>query len=186
MSQRNKQSNPRAVWVALGLATVLASALALAGCFSTASENTVKPAAPKPVATPAVIESVPVSLEQFKGKVILLDLWATWCGPCRMEIPGFIRLQDKYRDKGLEVVGVSLDPVDSRGQGGAAAVGPFMQKMGINYTIWMVNRFEALGNYPLGQGYPTTYIIGRDGRTVKQYVGAQPEALFENDIKSLL
>jgi thiol-disulfide isomerase/thioredoxin len=185
MSQRNKQSNLRALWAALGLATVLASALALAGCFSSASENT--PPAPKPVApTPAVIESVPAGLQQFKGKVIVLDLWATWCPPCRDEIPGFIRLQEKYRDKGLEVVGVSLDPVDSRGQGGAAAVAPFMQRMGINYTIWMINRYEALGNYPLGQGYPTTYIIGRDGRTVKQYVGRQPEALFENDIKSLL
>jgi thiol-disulfide isomerase/thioredoxin len=185
MLRSNKKSKPRTLWFALALATVLATALALAGCYSSAGESKA-PVAPKPVGTPAAIESVPASLEQFKGKVILLDLWATWCGPCRMEIPGFIKLQEKYRDKGLEIVGVSLDPVDSRGQGGAAAVGPFMQKMGINYTIWMVNRFEALGNYPLGQGYPTTYIIGRDGRTIKQYVGAQPESVFENDIKGLL
>ena len=133
---------------------------------------------PTPIGAPAMVSNVPQSLEQFKGKVILLDLWATWCGPCRMEIPGFIRLQEKYRDRGFEIVGVSLDPVDSRGAGGAAAVGPFSQRMGINYTVWMVNSMQALGQYPLSRGYPTTYLIGRDGRTIKRYDGAQQDSDF--------
>ena len=97
----------------------------------------------------------------------------------------FIRLQDKYRDQGLEIVGVSIDPIDPRG-GGAAAVGPFMQKYGINYSIWMVTNPAALGKFPPGQGIPTTYVLDRDGRVVRTYVGAQPRSVFESDIKQLL
>ena len=101
-----------------------------------------------------------------------------------MEIPSFIKLQEKYKAQGLEIVGVSLDPI-TRG-GNAEMVGKFAQDNNINYTIWMVTNPAALGNYPTGQGIPTTYVIGRDGRTVKTYVGVQPEAIFESDIKSLL
>jgi cytochrome c biogenesis protein CcmG/thiol:disulfide interchange protein DsbE len=137
-------------------------------------------------AAPAVTADLDKSLEGYRGKVVIVDLWTTWCPPCRRGIPDFIALQDEYRDKGLEVIGVSLDPVDARGGGGAAAVPPFMQQFGINYTIWMVNDFKALGSYPLGQGYPTTYIIDRQGRTVRQYVGLRPKEVFENDIKQLL
>ncbi len=137
-------------------------------------------------AEPIVTGNVGKSLEDYRGKVIILDLWTTWCPPCRKEIPDFIALQNEYRDKGLEVIGVSLDPVNPRGGGGPAAVPPFMQQFGINYTIWMVTDFKALGNYQLGQGYPTTYIIDRNGRTVKQYVGMRTKDVFENDIKQLL
>ncbi|HEX8185843.1 MAG TPA: hypothetical protein VF747_13850, partial [Blastocatellia bacterium] len=65
-------------------------------------------------------------------------------------------------------------------------VAPFMQQFGINYTIWMINNYKALGKYPLGQGYPTTYVLNRDGSVYKVYVGAQPKSTFENDIKQLL
>jgi cytochrome c biogenesis protein CcmG/thiol:disulfide interchange protein DsbE len=149
--------------------------------------NPAKPASTaSSTAAPSVTADLNKSLEAFRGKVVIVDLWTTWCPPCRKGIPDFIALQDEYRDKGLEVIGVSLDPVDSRGGGGAAAVQPFMQRFGINYTIWMVNDFKALGSYQLGQGYPTTYIIDRQGRTVKQYVGLRPKEVFENDIKGLL
>jgi thiol-disulfide isomerase/thioredoxin len=168
-------------------ALVMAAAVLIGGCAVSENENGAGGAKPAAAGgAPAMIDSVPQKLEAFRGKVVILDLWATWCGPCRVEIPGFIDLQTRYRDKGLEVVGVSLDPVDSRGGAGAAAVGPFMQQFGINYTIWMVNNFKALGKYPLGQGYPTTYVITRDGNVFKVYVGAQPKATFENDIKQLL
>lgn len=169
-------------------AILLASAVLVGGCAMSRDERSgggsAKPASAG--GTPMMITSLPERLEEFRGKVILLDLWATWCPPCRMEIPGFIRLQNKYRDQGLEVIGISLDPLDPRGGGGAAAVGPFVQQFGINYTIWMVNKLDALGKYQLGQGYPTTYIIDRDGNVIKKYVGAQPENRFEDDIKRLL
>jgi cytochrome c biogenesis protein CcmG/thiol:disulfide interchange protein DsbE len=135
--------------------------------------------------TPVVIDSVPQSLEAFRGKVVILNIWATWCGPCRVEIPDFVKLQNKYRSQGLEIIGVSIDPIDARG-GGATAVAPFMQRYGINYTMWMINNISAVGKFPLGNGIPTTYVLDREGRTVKTYVGARPGSVFENDIKQLL
>jgi cytochrome c biogenesis protein CcmG/thiol:disulfide interchange protein DsbE len=136
--------------------------------------------------TPVMVSSVEQSLEPYRGKVVILDIWATWCPPCIREIPDFIKLQNQYRSQGLEIIGVSVDPVDSRGGGGAAAVAPFMKNNGINYTIWMINNSAALGAYPIGQGYPTTYVIDRNGRVVQKYVGAQPMSRFETDIKALL
>jgi thiol-disulfide isomerase/thioredoxin len=133
---------------------------------------------------PETIASIESKLAEFRGKVVILDLWATWCGPCIREIPGFIRLQNKYRDRGLEIVGVSVDQL-TRGWG-ANVVGPFMQKYGINYTIWLLNDPNGFGKYPMGTGIPTTYIIDRSGRATKVYVGAQAESLFESEIQALL
>ena len=136
--------------------------------------------------TPGMTQSVQQSLQAFRGKVVILDIWATWCPPCRMEIPDFIKLQDKYRDRGLEIVGVSIDPIDARGGGGERAVAPFMKSYGINYTIWMINNYSALNGYPMGTGIPTTYLIDRSGQIVRTYVGAKPMAVFENDITQYL
>jgi len=170
-------------------ALLLAATVMIGGCAMSKDESGVGAGSAKPANTggaPPMVASVPEKLEEFRGKVIVLDLWATWCPPCRMEIPGFVRLQNKYRDQGVEVIGIALDPLDARGGGGAAAVGPFMQQFNINYTIWMVSKWDALGKYQLGQGYPTTYIIDREGNVVKKYVGMQPENRFEDDIKQLL
>ena len=70
-------------------------------------------------------------LESNKGKVVIFDLWATWCPPCRKEIPGFINLYKKYKDKGLEIIGVAFD------DNGQEAVPPFMKAMGINYPVYL-------------------------------------------------
>jgi len=176
--------NGRTIRLVLTAGSILALAIALAGCDSTESAKSVGSGSAVAVGQPVAVDSISQSLEQMKGKVIVLDLWATWCGPCRMEIPSFIKLQDKYKAQGLEIVGVSPDPI-TRG-GNAELVRRFMQENNINYTIWVVNNPTALMKYPAGQGIPTTYVIDRNGRTVKQYVGVQPEAVFESDIKSLL
>jgi thiol-disulfide isomerase/thioredoxin len=181
-----KPANKRTIRYVLAAVSILAMAMALAGCDSTESTKSAGSGSGSAVAVgqPIAVDSISQSLEQMKGKVVVLDLWATWCGPCRMEIPSFIKLQEKYKAQGLEIVGVSLDPI-TRG-GNAELVRKFMQENNINYTIWVVNNPTALMKYPTGQGIPTTYVIDRNGRTIKQYVGVQPESVFENDIKSLL
>jgi glutathione peroxidase-family protein len=101
-----------------------------------------------------------------------------------LEIPGFVSLQNKYRDRGLEIVGASLDPVT--GAGRSDAVAPFMKQSGINYTVFMVNNGQAMQGYDIRGGIPTTYIIDRQGKIVNRHVGLTSEAVFENEIKALL
>ena len=182
-SNGNKQKSGAPL--VFGGVLVVAAALGVIAWKSTSSSTSKSaPIAASP--TPIATASVSHSLEEFRGRVVILDIWATWCGPCRMEIPDFIKLQDKYRDKGLEIVGVSIDPFDSRGGPGAAAVAPFMQQYKINYHVWTISSPAALAGYPMGQGIPTTYVLDRTGRVSKTYVGAQPMAVFEKDIKDLL
>ena len=173
-------------WSRPGLSLFLLVALIWPIGWAAGAESKGKTGDDGEAASPPVVKNVAKDLEQFKGKVVLLDLWTTWCGPCRIEIPTLINLQQKYGDKGLVVVGVSLDPIDPRGRGGKAAVAPFVRKTGINYTVWMIEDLEAIKTYDWEGAYPTTYLIGRDGRVLKHYRGAQPEEAFETDLKSLL
>lgn len=120
-----------------------------------------------------------VSLSDYRGKVVILDFWATWCPPCRQEIPGYIKLYEKYKQQGLEIVGVSLD------QDGWEPVKPFMESFRINYTI-------LLGNMSIVQAYgginaiPTTFLINRNGEVVDQKVGARPLEYYEEKLSQWL
>ncbi|HYP30199.1 MAG TPA: TlpA disulfide reductase family protein [Blastocatellia bacterium] len=133
---------------------------------------------------PLMSSNVQKSLEAYRGKILVVDFWATWCGPCRMEIPGLVELQNRYRDQGVEIIGVSLDPITPGT--GAAAVAPFMKSYGINYTILMVDSQAAMSGYDVSKGIPTKYVLDRQGKVVKSYIGARPTSVVENDIKSLL
>lgn len=160
----------------------LAVAIFSGGCSLMSGNGTNKAIAVS--ATPVATESVQKSLEQYRGKVVILDFWATWCGPCRVEIPGLIALQNKYRDKGLEVIGVSVDPITGSRQG-AGAVASFMKSNNINYAVWLVNNPAALSGWDVSQGIPTNYIINREGQVVNKLVGARPMEVFEEEIKRL-
>lgn len=120
-----------------------------------------------------------VGSADFKGKVVILDFWATWCGPCRAEIPNFIALQKQYAKQGLVVIGASVD------EGGADVVKPFARKLGINYPVVLADEKtqQAFGGI---EAVPTTFIIDREGRIVKEHMGFADKDEFENEIKPLL
>lgn len=116
-----------------------------------------------------------VSLSDFEGKVVFLNFWATWCRPCRMEIPHFIELIDKYGDD-FVVLGVAIDNREFE------KVPPFMDNMGINYPV--VLDTKGVSNMYGGiRSIPTTFVISREGKAVEMIVGSRPKDEFENLIK---
>lgn len=117
-------------------------------------------------------------LESNRGKVVVVALWATWCPPCRKEIPGFINLYNKYKDKGVEIIGIAFD------ENGESAVPPFITKMGINYPVYLEGKNVAQA-YDL-RAYPTTVIYDKNGKMVNKHVGYASEDDFDKEISSLL
>ena len=186
MTKKKAKAGKRFVLIAAALAGGAVLVIGCANMMSSSGGGGAGGAKPVSVSdTPVVTSSVRRSLEAFQGRVVILDFWATWCPPCRAEIPDFITLQNQYRAQGLEVVGVSIDPIAPQG-GGAPAVAPFMKRYGINYTILMVNDPSAMDGYEVNRGIPTTFIIDRGGRITKTYVGQKTLRQFEQDIKALL
>jgi peroxiredoxin len=107
-----------------------------------------------------------VTLADYAGKVVVLDLWATWCPPCRQEIPFLVELYEEQKDAGLVVVGVGLD------DGGAKVLRPFVEQNGVTYTILVGNR-DVGQAYQL-QGIPTTFILDKEGRIAAKHLGFRP------------
>jgi peroxiredoxin len=121
-----------------------------------------------------------VSLSTYKGKVVLLNFWATWCGPCKAEIPGFVRLQEKYRDQGLVVVGYSVDDTAAKAKAYAA-------EYKMNYPILLgEGREEVQDAYGPIWGIPASFIISKDGKVCRKHMGIAPEAVFEKEVVALL
>jgi peroxiredoxin len=121
-----------------------------------------------------------LDLADYKGKVVLLDFWATWCGPCRIEIPGFVELQDRYRNRGLAVIGVLTQDDPSN-------VPAFYQEFKMNYSVALGDDDgKVAGLYDCCFGLPTTFVIGRDGRIYAKHEGAVPDPFFQNEVKELL
>ena len=121
----------------------------------------------------------PLKFSDFRGKVVVLDFWATWCPPCRAEIPGLVAIHKKYADQGLSVIGVSVD------QQGPAVVKPFMQRFSINYPVVMGNE-KVLSDYGGISAIPTTFVIDREGNVVASHEGYTDQATFESEIRPLL
>lgn len=119
-----------------------------------------------------------LELSAYRGKVVLLDFWATWCDPCREEIPHFVDLQNKYGNRGLQVIGVSMDD-------GPEPVRDFYQRFTMNYPV-------VMGNAKLGEAYggvlglPIAFLIGRDGLICARHIGATDIGVFEKEIVRLL
>jgi len=120
-----------------------------------------------------------VHLADYRGKVVVLDFWATWCNPCAVEIPWFMEFQRKYKDRGFEVLGVSMD------DDGWKAITPFVERRKINYRV-------VLGDDKTGDLYgglealPTTFVIDRYGRIASVHVGLAGKKDFADAIEKLL
>ena len=124
------------------------------------------------------LDGKPVRLSDFKGKVILLDFWATWCVPCQTEVPRFIAFQNKYGDQGFQVIGISMDDTPY-------PVRKFYAQYKLNYPVAM-GTTKVADSYGGVLGLPLTYLIARNGRIIKQYDASADFEQMEAEIKLLL
>ncbi len=157
----------------LGIALV--ATLALAG-YARADDTLPQPA---PAWHLRDIAGNDVSSAQFKGKVLVINFWATWCPPCLKELPGYVRLQTKYRSAGLEIVGIALDDA------GPPTVRRTAQKNGLNYTIAM-GSWDLATTFGVTDRIPVTVIVDRDGIMRLRDVGYRPTEKFEKELLPFL
>jgi len=176
-------------WMVAAIAAVGLAAVAIGGAArgSRAGAGGDETQACDPGAKPANfnftlkdLDGKDVSLASFKGKVVLLDFWATWCGPCKIEIPWFMEFHQKYKDRGFTVVGISSDDTIDK-------LKPFAAEYKMNYPVLQgLGRDDVHDAFGPVYGLPTTLLIGRDGRICKTHMGLKPKAQFEKEILGLL
>ena len=189
MALKKQEIGPVKFWTPLRLVSTLI-VLGLFAVFAASSCNSNDPeskaTAVKPggaaatAAVPAVVldtemrsaNGQPIKLSNYSGKVLLVNLWATWCGPCRRETPELVRLHKEYQSRGLEMVGLSTeDPIAS-----AQSVHDFVQQFQVDYQVGWATREVAIALMQMSgkTSIPQSFIITRDGRIRKQFIGFHP------------
>lgn len=151
--------------------------------FTLSGELTAVKFVKNPVPVPQInvkdLDGQTISSADWRGKVVLLNFWATWCGPCKIEIPWFLEFEKEYKDRGFAVLGVSMD------EDGWQAVKPYIRDAKINYRV-------LLGNDQVGDLYggvdslPTTFLIDREGRVASVHVGLVSKTTYSDEISHLL
>ena len=130
--------------------------------------------APIAAAEAKMLEGEPFKFSDTKGSVVLVNLWAIWCGPCREEMPELVKMQEKYRGKKFQIVGLDVDPEPE------AQVAKFVEKMGLNYKIGWAERGLVAEFIKLGggkQGIPQSFLINREGKLVAVFTGVGPNVI---------
>lgn len=171
------------LWIVAVAVTIIAGYLYFSRTDSTAT-GALKPSLPPtevagaaPAFTLPDLNGRPVSLSSFRGKIVVLNFWATWCPPCKREIPDFIDLQSAYGPKGLQIVGVALDEPD--------AVKEFVAQSRMNYPV-LLGTNDIAQRYGGIKGIPTTFIIDKNGKIINMFEGFRPKEVFKKEIQKLL
>jgi peroxiredoxin len=135
--------------------------------------------APAPDFSLESLDGKTMRLSDFRGKAVLLNFWATWCGPCKIEMPWFVDLQNQYGAQGLQIVGVAMDDASKED------IAKFAKDMGVNYPV-LIGK-EAVGNaYGGVPALPETFLIARDGKIMDKIIGLRGKAEIEDAIKQAL
>lgn len=172
-------------WAGIPLALCVIYMLTLAGCAKKNAETDESAGDETVSAVKAPNFSLPdlqgntLKFSDFKGKVILVDFWATWCGPCKLEVPHLVDLYEQYNAQGFEIIGIALD------NSGAEVVEPFTREYNVTYPVVLGNREVAIAFGGL-TAIPTAFLVDKSGNIVGKYVGYQEKAVLEEAIKKLL
>src|SRR5271157_424125 len=118
-------------------------------------------------------------LSDFRGKAVLLNFWATWCGPCKIEMPWFVDFQNQYGSQGLQIVGVAMDDASKED------IGKFAKDLGVNYPI-LIGKESVGDQYGGVPALPETFLIGRDGKIIDKIIGLKGKADIEESIRKAL
>jgi cytochrome c biogenesis protein CcmG/thiol:disulfide interchange protein DsbE len=198
MSESKKELTKLRFWTPLRVACTVIS-LGLLAAFGVSSCNSNDPSPvnrsaptrpnaslamlPRPIleAENKAASGDPIKLANFSGKVMLVNLWATWCGPCRMETPELVKLYKEYQSRGVEMIGLSTEDPDAS----AESVSEFVREYNVDYHIGWATREVAQTLMQGRTSIPQSFVIARDGRIVKRFIGFRPD-LTPGQIKEAL
>ena len=181
MSERNKEVKRLKFWTPLRLVTSIIAlgllvAVAVSSCNSNdpPSKSAVRNALPRQVLEAenrAASGAAPIKLGDYSGKVLLVNLWATWCGPCQKETPELVKIHKEYQSRGVEVVGLSTENPDAS----ARSVSDFVRQFNVDYQIGWAKPEVAQIMMQGRTSIPQSFIIARDGRVIRRFIGYNPD-----------